>query len=441
MTSETDEFTFAEQQHAPPPRPRTPLPVSRRASTWAVAGVGLILAGVLSASGPIYPSLEDGVAWNILDLDLRREPEVMWVAEVANGEVLGELDGAIVSRQGNVIYSDDEEAHPSDLVGLDAATGAERWRIEDTDHTCEIGSGAVTCTEHRASPDAIVTIYSADASTSTSVDHPGAMSARALDDGGLLVVEGGTTALADLVRLDAAGNEVWRSQLSFSGLADSGYSHIDVLGDAAIATAGGSVDLATGGEPTSYSPWFGDTDVNGTARQPTTDGATEVMFTDGATLVVPPEEMWLDVDDAFGGPVSLQGDEITIVAAWDGGQTTHEVGQPHCWLQARLQGALVQTCFNDGDLTDSTVMAVDQLTGEQLWERTSSLGSSTFLASTDTLVLSTDGAIEGVDPRTGESRWSIPVPGQFPRTTTEEGDLVIPDGLLVWTDEALMRLG
>src|SRR5690606_13765847 len=122
------------------------------------------------------------------------------------------------------------------ILAIHADTGADRWQI--TSGTCTLSGDGATCVQGSGSPDAMITVTD-DRGQADPVPYPGAMRAQRLDDGGLLVVEGGSTALAQVVRLAADGTEIWRSALGFSGLADIGWTGFTVAGDVAILNNGG----------------------------------------------------------------------------------------------------------------------------------------------------------------------------------------------------------
>lgn len=431
--AETDEFVLAESSHAQAAERRhRPLPIGRRASTWGAVGAALILLGVLVTPGPLYPPLGEGIEWNVLEMDLATEPDVAWVAEIDRAHLLGERDGVIVLMQEGDLWDEAEELPARTMIGLDQGTGSELWRIEDEWRTCQLGSGSITCTADPTAAGAAVIVHDLDSITTqpTVIPYPGAISATTLDDGGMLVIEGGTEALAELVRRDADGGELWSVALSFSGLADSSHAHIELLESGVAVTSGGTFDIETG-EP---SQGFSGVDAEGTIRTLTDRWATAVTFADGSEVLVPPGEAWLEVDDAFGGPVSLQwGAAGDVTVRWDGGEHTHALFDSGCWLLMRLQGALVHAC-PDADGENGHIVAVDQKTGEELWRRPSGT-SGGRTASADTIVLTSAGTVEGADPRTGESRWSIPVPGERPGVTA------IGDVLIVVTSEALLLLG
>ncbi|GAB2610094.1 hypothetical protein [Pseudactinotalea suaedae] len=432
MTNQAEEFVLAE--HVPgaaPARASTPLPASRRATTWAVVGVALVVGGVLTSPGPIYPPLEDGIAWNVLDLDLMTEPRVAWTAELSAVEVLGAVDGTVVIGLGSESPAVDEPWPDSTTVGLDARTGAELWRL--TDGTCVLGADAVTCVQDQGSPDARVTNHAADGTATRPVTHAGAVVATRLDGGGLLVVEGGSTAIAELVRIDDWGAEMWRSRLRYSGLADSGYFGLDVVGGY-VSAASGWFDLETG--EARELPYL-ESDANDALRETLEDGSTLVTLADGREVHVPPGELLLEVDDALGGPVSLHSSsDGALVSTWDGGSATFTPSADlDCLLLARLQGALVEQCLPSSGIGTLRMRAIDQLTTEHLWEHTGTTGFGSVPATADTLVLSLAGSVQGVDPRTGVPRWSVPVAGVNPRVT------VTDDYLIVLTPEAVIRLG
>lgn len=87
-------------------------------------------------------------------------------------------------------------------------------------------------------------------------------------------------------------------------------------------------------------------------------------------------------------------------------------------------------------------VGIDELTGETLWERTgdpfwssNGFGLPTTIATADALLLSSAGAVEAIDPRTGEPLWSRAVPGDVTRM------LALEDGLLVFSHDQVIRLG
>ncbi len=379
----------------------------------------------------------EGVAWNVLDLDLTTEPTVTWTTAVELSDdtisldLLGESGGVVVVALNRSVRIEGEPPPSTPMLGLDAATGAVRLRIEDDDQTCQLGAEAVTCVTDGSTRDAAVVTYPTDGGESVAADHPGAMSALLLDDGGMLVMEGGTTALADLVRLDSSGAELWRSQLAISGMADASYLPIEVTAGT-VQTWGGTVDLASGGDPTTFPPL--ETAVDGATRTLLHDGTTQLVAADGSEVIIPPGEMWLSTDDAFGGAVSLREEPAgSVVAYWDGGTRTHAPSEGgSCFTSIRLDGVLVQYCDDAPDLVNLRLVAIDQATAEQLWERPDSWGQT--LATSDTLVLATNGEAEGIDRRTGETRWSIQVPDGFVRLAVVDG------GILAFTTDVVMRL-
>lgn len=413
---------------APPPRARGPRPVGDRASTWGAVGGLLVLIGVVATPGPIEPPLTDGLEWNVLDLDLTTEPDVLWEIENPGvSMVLGRIGETIVFSAGDQVLGEP----PPPTVGIDATNGDEQWRFEGG--PCVLTTSTATCVTEPATPGAGVVLVDAEGPAAPPLRHPGAMVAMALEDGGMLVIEGGRTALSELLRLDAWGREVWRTRLDFSGLAPSGYWRLGLVGSR-VVTSSSTVDLASG-EP--LDTWAGiELSDDGTARESLDDGSMLLTLTDGTQRVLDPDVLWLDIDDAVDGPVSLRWDDGDVVATWEDGSSRIALDvEEDCRPTARLQGTLVVQCLSQGPPGETQFLGFDQQTGAPLWQRTGLPWSQQPIASADTFVVSTTEGIEGVDPRTGEPRWSVPIEAAWIFSSA------VHDYLVIRTPDVLMRLG
>ncbi|WP_420112889.1 PQQ-binding-like beta-propeller repeat protein [Pseudactinotalea sp.] len=441
MTS-TDEFILTEQlPGAAPTRTRRPLPLIRRAETWIAIAVALILTGVMITPGPIYPPLGDGIAWNVLDMDLTTEPDLAWETELPETAYLlgAGADTIAVAVDGEV--SEDSDSLPAlTILGLDATTGTQRWEIDDPDRSCLPDGTFVTCVQGSGEPEATISVYPATDAPPTVHDYPGAITAVALDDGGLLVAEGGGTGIAMLVRLDTEGEELWRSRLSVSGQAGPGEISLEANGGYVAVSGGILYDLATG-ERMDQSMAPVDVAQDGSTRRGGFRGPTVVTTADGTEFLVPPGELWLGVDDAFGGPVSLTFDgDGSVVSTYDG-RSERVLPEGIGWPFARLNGVLLVYADDPTSDADATLIGVDELTGNELWRRVGDLSQSLWPfrwgsvpASADTIVLSSAGRLDGIDPRTGEARWSISLDAESADVHAVDG------GLLAWSGGVLTML-
>lgn len=438
----TDEFVLTEQlPGAAPTRARRPLPFVRRAETWVAAGIALILTGVMVTPGPIYPPLGDGIAWNILDLELTTEPGVVWSTEFPETAfLLGASDDTIAVAMEGEAPEDSDNLPALTVIGLDATTGMQRFVVEDPDRSCQLSAASVTCVQGSGEPEAMIGVYPVTGAAPTDHAYPGAITAVALDDGGLLVAEGGETGIAMLVRLDPDGAELWRSRLSVSGQADPGMISLEQRGDYATASGGILYDLVSG-ERVDQGLAAIDIALDGSTREGGHRQPTVVTSTDGTELLVPPGEVWLSVDDAFGGPVSLRFANDGSVHSSADGRTQRILPEGVGWPFLRLNGVLVVYSHDSTGTAEAMLVAVDERSGTELWRRAGDLifsvqrsSQGMLPASADTIVLNSEGRLEGVDPRAGEARWAIPLEDESAAVSALDG------GLLVWSGGVLTML-
>lgn len=317
------------------------------------------------------------------------------------------------------------------LAAVDLSSGELRWRVDDPGASCRLGAHLLVCTHDRGERDARLVTWDATGPTGEVTPYPYALAAVDLEGGDLLVVEGGSVAPAQLVRVEPDLTQRWRVELDYPGHASDSYTRLTLAGSY-VGTAAGSFDVRTGRpDPESGFP---EVAVDGSLRTSPRGGWTRVEHPDGSESSVASTDAWLRVDDAFGGPVSITGG--------DGGVTVRVRGEEEpvwrmdangCWLVGRVQGVLLRPCF---DAIGATTEAYDQLTGELLWTRSEAGGwLSDQIASADTLLLTIGGGVSGIDPRTGDPRWTRPVTGTFADVDAVGG------ALLVWSDRVLMRLG
>lgn len=428
--TDTDEFVLTEAARGAPAPPRRAR-WTESAATWVAASAALVLVGVL-ACAPAQPDLSDGIRWNVLAADLTTEPAITWWTDLAVDEVLGALGENVLVTTDHGVDTDDDQVGRT-ITAVDISTGEQRWHVADPARTCELSPRVLACVTNEGEPEATITLTGADGTVARTVPHPGALSAIDVDGGGLVVVEGGSGALADVVRIEGFGKERWRHTLSFSGEADWSWTDLEVDGDVAVVPRSGSWDLASG-ERVAWSEH--ETAHDGTARR-VIDGTTLVTLPDGTELEVPAEEMRLAIDDAFGGPVSLRfAVNAGITATSDEGAVTYvtESDTRLCDPRVRLHGTLVQVCIETSGVSETELVAVDQLTGQPLWSRTG-VGFRQQVAAMDTLIVSSGTGVEGIDPATGETRWAIPLIDGYPLLTAVDGVI------LVSTRGTLMRLG
>lgn len=426
----SEEFELGQPSAAPEPGSTTRRERRRaRPSPWVVTAVALVVAGVVAAPpAALLPRAEpDGIAWNVLDIDLRSEPEPLWQAGVSVTGVIGVTARTLVVESSGLFHT-----HRI-LHALDLDTGHLRWSLADPERTCQLGSTALVCVRDRGGPDAVVATVQPSGATRT-IELPGALAGVDIGDGeGLVAIVGDVPELAHLVRLDEDGAEVWRTQLTISGRADVGFTGL-ALTDDGVVTASGYFDLATGDLSGMTTP-VDDTAADGAVRTVRDDGSTLVSTPAGGERVVPSGELWLTVDDSFGGQVSLtraNDDDDILVRPADADEGWRLRSTPLCWPVARLAGTLLQWCT---DVIGTSTIAYDLSTGERLWQRGEPGGwLSPMIASPDTLLMTTDDGVAGLDPRTGLPRWSIPVPGSYVDAIAVGGTV------LVWSDEVLVRL-
>ena len=226
---------------------------------------------------------------------------------------------------------------------------------------------------------------------------------------------------------------MWRTQLTISGRADVGFTGL-TLTEVGVVTAAGYFDLATGDLSGLTTP-VDETAADGTVRTVRDDGSTLVSTPAGGERVIPPGELWLTVDDSFGGQVSLtraNDDNDILVRPADADEGWRLRSTPFCWPVARLAGTLLQWCT---DVIGTSTIAYDLSSGERLWRRGEPGGwLSPMIATPDTLLMTTDDGVAGLDPRTGLPRWRISVPGSYVDASA------VGDAVLVWSDEVLVRL-
>lgn len=428
MTAPTDEFELAAAP-AVAPAARHRRRWTRRPGTWAAVAGALVLAGVVAA--PPLRSLEsDGVAWNLLDLDLRSAPEPLWQASIAGAsDVVGVIGRTVLVGGGDADMVVDAPART--VSGVDLDTGAIVFTVADPENTCQAGTDTLACVEGRAGQAATVVVRDDQGGTLREVPFPGALSALVLDDDGLAVLEGFDSGVSDLVRIDAEGDELWRAPTSFSGRVDTSYNDLRIV-DGSVETATGPFDLATGDRIEDPRWRAVSSDSAGTTVSVTAE-STVVTTAGGEQLTLPPDERVLDIDDALGGPIALTGldDGSLAVHPREDDRPLWTITEDACWLLARLDGVLVMRCFQS---TGTQILALDQLSGDPLWERPGDIWADGLGASDDTLLLTTGDGVSGVDPVTGEERWALPVPGDWMEIETAA------DAVILVTSEVLVRL-
>ena len=397
-----------------------------RPAPWVAAAAALVLVGIALAP-PSEPTTDPGIVWNVLDLDLRDEPMPLWQAPIGASDAVGVIDGTLVVEAAGA--GEGAEVSTRTLVGVELATGAEVFMQEDPDNTCQLGHATLTCVADRGGPAASMIVRDSLGRVIREQPHPDALSAVALDDGGYVLIEGTSSGVADLLRVDADGAQMWRTATTFSGRVDPSYNSLH-LTDGWVETASGAFDLDTG-EPPEDLVRFAEVDPAGSTSVATHDG-TVLRTTAGDQVVLPADEPLLDIDDSPGGPLALTGNHGTVsVHRRDEGASLWTITEDQCWVTARLQSTLVMQCF---EANGSRILALDQLTGSSLWTQPATPWSSLDAATTDTLLLSTPAGVSGVDPRTGEDRWRIWVPGTFWTVEAAAGAVV------VLSDEALIRI-
>lgn len=388
---------------------------------WLLAALALI--GVGAANTDAIPAMVgggEGVDIGLLGLDIREVPDVRWESPL--------MYAYLVTNDGDVTVAMEYGSDVPSAVGIDLATGAERWRYPVPNGTCQWSDRGI-CVEEAATPEATIIMIDLDDGTRVAEPHPGAVGAITVP-GGIVVVEATDDQAEEIVLIEPDGTERWRITAEAADVSSEGaWVEMQVTADSVImAMSGTEIELATGSVTTAYR-WSLSEDIWIEA----TDTGDALVTTPEGSFTLVQDETWLSWDDDFGGPIALRQDAGTGLMAdrrADGTQLWR-IATTDCYATARILGTVVTQCWgSDGE----RLHAIDQLTGQTRWEleRATVVGASRHVL---LVANNTDRILHAVDPIRGDVLWSIPIPSILSGRVTE-----IPGGVLVPTDTTLVRL-
>lgn len=422
-----DEFELSEGAATPPP-PRRSGAWHRRPFVWAGAACALIVVGAIAAEPQpgLLVDRSEGADYRVIDVDLTREPNLAWQTPSGYTWVTDVIAGVAVAHI-------DSGGPSGALAGIDVETGETVWTLGDAS-ACQYTTDRVTCVENAGVQEAtVVTIDPADGDR-TVVEHAYALAALTVP-AGTVVIEETATDSEDVVLVGPDGAVVWRTE---TDAADNTTEppYVDAWVQDGVLVLGQSstaVDLATG-RTQDATPFPMDFDGIDMSYE---DGHYSVLLPGGEVELLETEVIFSEVDDDIGGPVALLSDDYQTsfeAVARDGAVPlwSHDAGDGVCWPAGRLQGLLLLTCEDLGQVAE--LRAIDQLTGELRWVVRDVV--SVAGGSKDTVIaLTRDGSVLGVDLREGTTLWQLDVLAAPWAQVTE-----LEDGLLLSGDVGLMRL-
>ncbi|WP_420112892.1 PQQ-binding-like beta-propeller repeat protein [Pseudactinotalea sp.] len=393
-----------------------------RAHPWGWMLAALALIGVGSANAEAIPAMVGhggGAEVGLLDLDISQAPEVVWESPPLSSANLVTIEGTVAVA---VEYNYRVRA-----VGLDLATGAERWSHTVPDGTCQWSDQGM-CVENPATPEAAIVTIDIEDGTRVAQPYPGAVGAASVP-GGRVVIEATGNEAEELVLIEDDGTERWRVTADAAQVSDEG-----VWVDLAVTEASlilpmssSEIDLETGATAISSRWWFSE-DLWIEA----TDSGDYVVTTADGSFTLAPEESWLSWDDDFGGPIALRHDGMGLIADRRADrEQLWRIETSECYWNARLLGSVILQCW---DADSYRLHTVDQLTGETRWE----LSRAVVIGASRDLLLVADQhnhTLLAVEPRAGDIRWSLPIASAASGAVTE-----VPGGILIAADSAVVRL-
>ncbi len=419
QAGDLDEFDLAPADATPPePRPTTQGRARRRASPlpWVVAAVALVLVGALNATPtPLVAGRGSGQPVGLTELNLDVAPQVVW-RTAAGAEDLGiHSDRTVVT-----IRLTETETR---FTGRDLATGETVWTHDDRDGTCQ--AQTMTCVDDAGERDAVVVELDPADGTQTRTPHAGTIAAMATPRG-LLVVEASESEVNGIVLLAPDGSEIWRT----IGAIEEGdaVGSLFLLDDEQVQVGMGTIlDLATGEPPDmEEAPYFWTGEIE---ADPLVGGGWLVHAPEGDVLI-DPDQLFLQLDDDVGGPITLHYAADNAVSARVGSTEIWRAELDTCWPMARLRGVILEGCA-EGD--DVVVVGRSELTGEQVWGPEP--GGWLLLGSDDVVVIVHEGELIGMEAVSGRTLWSVPT-----GSGTVGYAVQLADGVVTSTGSQLLRL-
>ncbi|QOR70107.1 PQQ-binding-like beta-propeller repeat protein [Ruania alkalisoli] len=363
---------------------------------WVAAALTLILAGVVAAPAPgavVSP-------WGYVP-GLGEEPELAWELETT------EITGMWAFR-GVLAIAELEQVR-----GIDAASGAERWRVESKAAQCGSDGSRLTCT---SIDDEIIMIDPVSGNVDDSVSVPGAYAATAHDDDIIVATS------SAIQRIRADGTVVWSTPLPEGTPVYAGPAVID--GHVLVGT-----DAARGGQPPPL-------DVEtGEPGDPAEVGQTVYRIRDGAWVTSHPGSLWLFLR---GETVrSMPATAPAMIVTTDPSLLDSELpATDDEWHPLAILPDVAIGNIND-DTLGSTLMAIDTSTGEELWRSEALMHwFSTPIVDRDTLAapvlnpeLGRISTVIALNVDTGEERWRIDRATELYGITAGGGYLFLQDAL------------
>lgn len=415
----TDEFDLV-GGHGPADRPAPPAPARHRRwrerpAPWFGAAVALVLVGALTAPPvPLVVGRGEGPDTGQLDLPLTEPPTVLWQTELTAATGLNLGDDHLLALIG-------DPGTGQTVVALDIDTGVESWRLDDADGTCQL-LDVVACVSAADTDDAVI-VTVADDGTQQRLAHPWAL--LAMPSGEDLVVVERTDAdrLEAVVLVEPDGTQRWRVEAdAVDGEPDAIWPTFHVDDDhVGLYRTGELIDLETGDVTA------GDVHVLGSS--------TTIVTDDGHVVELEVDEWPIGIDDDVGGPVVLRTVESTVIVATvrGSGDELWRLDRTYCYPWMRQQGSIVFGCW--GQTGTMTLVALDEVTGQPVWETERDGLPLTAGAEAILVTTSEPSQIVALDPVDGAELWHLPFDGSSFANAYE-----VEDGLLIWSDRATVRL-
>lgn len=431
--ADVDEFDLAEaraQMEPPPPRRRA----RRGPWLWVACAVMLLVLGVGAAPEhplPIGAGTEQGEAYGTLDVDLISPPEVAWSTPLDGVETAG---WPLLQRLGDVVIVTSDP-----MIGLDMATGEQRWTLAAAPGACSI-TMRVTCLD--SSHEGVV--MSLDPATGQ-IENTQVPAAAAH----AFAVEGGVVVAVDiddgrLVKIDGTGVTSWDVPLDAAVIdSEDPYPWLmaGIVGD--LLVVGGpvsyAVDIRTGEvqpHPGQWSIW---TSPLGLSVEYISDSPIRYLIdSDGRTMTLPANAAPLRVDDGTGADILLQMDGEHLNASFGDGVELWTVPSEHdvaddrhvTFPMARLDGVVVAGGYGDAVV----ISGHDQITGAELWRLPDGSWPEILAGAGSTMLwLSNSTSLAARDTRSGADLWEQDLGDVL-------GTVATADGIIVLTASALTRL-
>lgn len=420
-----DEFELVDERAddgAVPVRSRPHRGGRSRPLPWVGAAIGLVLVGAIAAEPVVLLGAEPGIAIGIIDLPLARTPTVAWETSYSYPQVVEVTDELAVLLVG--------VESSQDVVGVDLVTGGELWRYHAAGATCH-QELPVTCVEQAGTVDATIVTVATDDGALTRTPYPGALGAVAVGED-LVVAEPGLADIEEVVLLEPDGTERWRVNVDAADTESvPAWVWLSVdRGQAIIEMSGVTIDLQTGEIAQQMTYTFDEDEW----AELGPDGTVTIYNADDS-VVLGPSELTAPIDDDAGGAVVLRQtpDAGLLASVRSTDDELWEQPEANCFPQARLQHRFLLSCW--GAAGDERLRAINEVTGETVWERPISVWPAA--ASRDTLLMvdQSEGGLHALDPATGDVRWQLPGEGFFYDTSVDGNG-----GLLISGESSLIRL-